>query len=88
MWHNSPRTLTIRRACFPFELKACLDQGSAWLSVPGLDYKAQMAQKRLWLITTNGDRAKAQLMIDSTALCAKFLDMPLAGVLWGKGGAP
>lgn len=45
-----------------------------------------MSQKRLWLITTNGDRAKAQPMIDSTAMCAKFLDMPLAGVLWGKGG--
>jgi hypothetical protein len=27
-------------------------------------------------------------MIDSTAMCAKFLDMPLAGVLWGKGEGP
>lgn len=27
-------------------------------------------------------------MIDSTTMCAKFLDMPLAGVLFGKGGAP
>lgn len=27
-------------------------------------------------------------MIDSTAMCAKFLDMAMAGVLWGKGGRP
>jgi hypothetical protein len=40
-----------------------------------------MVTKRLWLITTNGDRAKAQPMIDLTARCAKFLDIPLAGVL-------
>ena len=73
---------------FPATLKAYLDHWSAWLRVPGLEFKAQMGQKRLWLITTNGDRAKAQPMIDSTALCAKFLDMPLAGELWGKGGAP
>jgi putative NADPH-quinone reductase len=73
---------------FPSTLKAYLDHWSAWLRVPGLEFKAQMSAKRLWLITTNGDRAKAQPMIDSTAMCAKFLDMPLAGVLWGKGGAP
>lgn len=73
---------------YPATLKAYLDHWSAWLRVPGLDFKVQMGQKRLWLITTNGDRAKAQPMIDSTAMCAKFLDMPLAGVLWGKGGGP
>ena len=56
--------------------------------MPDLDFKARMASKRLWLITTSGDRAKAQPMIDSTALCAAFLGMPLAGVLWGKGGPP
>jgi putative NADPH-quinone reductase len=73
---------------FPSTLKAYLDHWSAWLRVPGLEFKAQMAQKRLWLITTNGARAKAQPMIDSTAMCAKFLDMEMAGVLWGQGGAP
>lgn len=73
---------------FPATLKAYLDHWSAWLRVPGLEFKAQMSAKRLWLITTNGDRTKAQPLIDSTALCAKFLDMPMAGVLWGKGGGP
>lgn len=27
-------------------------------------------------------------MIDSVRLCAEFLSMPWAGVLWGKGGPP
>lgn len=69
----------------PSTIKAYLDHWSAWLRVPGLEFKAQMSHKRLWLITTNDDRAKAQPMIDSTAMCAKFLEIPLAGVLLGKG---
>ncbi len=73
---------------FPSPLKIYLDHWSAWLRVPGLNFKERMAQKRLWLVTTSGDRTKAQPMIDSTALCASFLGMPLAGVLWGKGGVP
>lgn len=73
---------------FPSPLKIYLDHWSAWLRVPGLNFKERMASKRLWLITTSGDRSKAQPMIDSTALCAGFLGMPVAGVLWGKGGAP
>lgn len=73
---------------FPSPLKTYLDHWSAWLRVPGLDFKAQMACKRLWLVTTSGDRATAQPMIDSTTLCAQFLSMTMGGVLWGQGGTP
>lgn len=73
---------------FPAQLKTYLDHWSGWLRVPGLDFKDRMGHKRLWLVTTNGDRAKAQPLIDATELCARFLAMPLAGVLWGKGGPP
>ena len=58
------------------------------MRTPGVLFKEQMAPKRLHLITTSGDRAKAQPMIDSVRLCAEFLSMPWAGVLWGKGGPP
>jgi hypothetical protein len=51
-------------------------------------FKAEMAKKRLHLISTSGDRQQAQPMIDSTKLCAEFLSMTFAGVLWGKGGTP
>lgn len=72
----------------PSPLKIYLDHWSAWLRVPGLDFKARMAGKPLWLITTSGDRPKAQPAIDSVRLCADFMAMPFAGALWGKGGAP
>jgi NAD(P)H-dependent FMN reductase len=73
---------------FPSSLKTYLDHWSAWMRIDGLPFKAEMAKKRMHLITTSGDRAKAQSMIDAAGLCAAFLSMPLAGVLWGKGGAP
>ncbi|MGY4831076.1 NAD(P)H-dependent oxidoreductase [Sphaerotilaceae bacterium SBD11-9] len=73
---------------FPSTLKTYLDHWSAWLRIEGLPFKAEMAKKRLHLVTTSGNREKAQPMIDSTRLCADFLSMPLAGVLWGKGGPP
>ena len=56
--------------------------------MPGLPFKEQVAAKALRLIATGGDRAKAQPMIDSVELCAKFLSMPWGGALWGKGGPP
>jgi putative NADPH-quinone reductase len=73
---------------FPANLKTYLDHWSAWMRIPGVDFKGAMAKKTLRLITTSGDRAKAQPMIDSTELCAKFLNMSWGGVLWGKGGPP
>jgi NAD(P)H-dependent FMN reductase len=73
---------------FPSTLKAYLDHWSAWLRVPGLAFKEQMAQKRMWVICTSGDRAKAQPMFESARLCAQFLGMRYGGELWGKGGAP
>ena len=72
----------------PSTLKRYLDHWSAWLRVPGLEFKARMAAKPLWLVTTSGDRVKAQPTIDSVRLCAEFMGMPWAGALWGKGGAP
>ncbi|MFZ4289157.1 NAD(P)H-dependent oxidoreductase [Variovorax sp. HJSM1_2] len=72
----------------PAHIKTYIDHWSGWMRVPGLDFKAQMAQKTLRLITTSGDRAKAQPMMDSVKLCAQFLGMTDGGVLWGKGGPP
>lgn len=72
----------------PAKLKLYLDHFSAWMRVPGLDFKARMATKRLWLVSTSGDRTKAQPTIDSVRLCAEFLGMGWQGALWGKGGPP
>ena len=72
----------------PAPLKIYLDHWSAWMRVPGLPFKDEMAKKTLWLITTSGDRAKAQPMVDSIRLCAQFMAMNYGGELWGKGGPP
>jgi multimeric flavodoxin WrbA len=72
----------------PATLKLYLDHWSGWMRIPGVPFKDTMAQKTLHLITTSGDRTKAQPMIDSVALCAAFLNMRFAGTLWGKGGPP
>lgn len=72
----------------PSPLKTYLDNWSAWLRVPGLDFKEAMAGKRLWVIATSGNREKAQPMLDSYRLCAEFLGMDWQEPLWGKGGAP
>ena len=72
----------------PWPLKTYLDHWSAWLRVPGLDFKEHMAGKRLWVVATSGNREKAQPMFDSYRLCAEFLAMGWQQPLWGKGGAP
>lgn len=58
------------------------------MRVPGLAFKDAMGAKSLHLITTSGDRAKAQPMVESVHLCAQFLGMRWGGALWGKGGPP
>jgi multimeric flavodoxin WrbA len=72
----------------PWPMKIYIDHWSAWLRVPGLDFKKRMADKTLRVIVTSGNREEAQPMIDSYALCAKFLAMRWGGALWGKGGPP
>lgn len=72
----------------PAPLKTYIDHWSGWMRVPGLPFKDEMARKTLRLVTTSGDRAKAQPMIDSVRLCAQFLAMTWGGELWGKGGPP
>lgn len=72
----------------PAPLKLYLDHWSAWLRVPDLNFKARMAGRAAWLVSTSGDRAKSQPMFDSLRLCAEFMAMRWGGELWGKGGAP
>ena len=72
----------------PSPAKTYLDHWSAWLRIPGVEFKEVMAGKRLWVIATSGNRERAQPMFDSYRLCAEFLGMQFMPPLWGKGGAP
>ena len=73
---------------FPNRLKRYLDHWSAWMRIEGVDFKGRMQGKRLWAITTSGNREKTQPMFDSLKLCAEFLAMRWQPPLWGQGGAP
>ena len=73
---------------FPNRLKRYLDHWSAWMRVEGLPFKERMKGKRVWAITTSGNREKTQPMFDSLKLCAEFLAMDWQPPLWGQGGAP
>ena len=73
---------------FPNRLKRYLDHWSAWMRVDGLPFKERMKGKRVWAITTSGNREKTQPMFDSLKLCAEFLAMAWQPPLWGQGGAP
>ena len=73
---------------FPNRLKRYLDHWSAWMRVDGLPFKERMKGKRVWAITTSGNREKTQPMFDSLRLCAEFLAMEWQPPLWGQGGAP
>jgi len=72
----------------PSPMKTYIDHWSAWLRVPGLDFKKRMSDKTLRVIATSGNREQARPMIDSYALCAQFMAMGWGGALWGKGGPP
>ena len=70
----------------PSPLKLCLDQWSAWLRVPGLDFKSRMAMQAPVGGGDSGDRAKAQPMLDSCRLCAEFMGMEWKGRCGAKVG--
>ncbi len=72
----------------PASLKTYLEHWSAWMRVPDVPFRASMAEKTLWLVTTSGDRERAQPLIDTVRLCAEFLNMRWGGALHGRGGAP
>lgn len=72
----------------PASVKTYIDHWSGWMRIPGVPFKEVMSRKTLSLITTSGDRSKAQPMMDSVQLCAQFLGMHWRGALWGKGGPP
>ncbi|MBK6487397.1 MAG: NAD(P)H-dependent oxidoreductase [Gemmatimonadetes bacterium] len=74
----------------PASAKLYLDYWSAWMRVPGLDFKARMAGKRMWVVSAYSDEdpAMVQPLIDTLRLCAAYLQMEWGGVLLGYGSRP
>ncbi|WP_205324598.1 flavodoxin family protein [Glycomyces sp. YM15] len=71
-------------------VKNYLDYWSGWLRVPGLDFRARMAGRRLWGVTVAGDDdpAAAVPLAGALRLTAGYLKMDWRGVLLGNGSRP
>ncbi len=75
----------------PASLKLYLDHWSAFLRVPGLDFKARMAGKAMHVLctTSSGDEPHlAQPLLDSLRFTADYLRMRWGGSVLGDGSKP
>jgi len=70
--------------------KTYLDYWSAWLRVPGLEFKRRMADKALWGVSVLAERdpAQADPLEGVLRRCAGYLGMRWAGLLLGNGSKP
>jgi len=74
----------------PASAKLYLDYWSGWLRVPGADFKARMAGKKLWGVCalSDEDPARADPLVGTLRLTADYLGMAFGGVLLGYGNKP
>lgn len=69
--------------------KLYLDYWSAWLRVPGVEFKARMAHKTLWaVVASSGTAAEAEPLQRMLQLSADYMHMRWGGLLLGNGSRP
>ncbi|MFI2204045.1 flavodoxin family protein [Streptomyces sp. NPDC020192] len=70
--------------------KRYLDHWSGWLRIPGLDFKATMADRTLWGVAALADRepSVADPYVGTLNNSAAYLGMRFGGVLLGNGSGP
>ncbi|MBI3346727.1 MAG: NAD(P)H-dependent oxidoreductase [Burkholderiales bacterium] len=75
----------------PASLKLYLDHWSAFLRVPGLDFRARMGGKAMYVVcaTSSGDEPHlAQPLVDSLRFSADYMKMRWGGAVLGDGTRP
>lgn len=75
----------------PAPLKLYLDHWSAFLRVPGLDFKARMAGKAMYVTcaTSSGDEPHlARPLVDALRFSAEYMKMRWGGSVLGDGTRP
>lgn len=67
----------------PAPAKLYLDHWSHWLRAPGLEFKARMAGKRMWLVMAHSGSSPAEIApaLDGLKLSAAYMGMIWAGAL-------
>ena len=74
----------------PTSAKHYLDYWSAWLRVPGADFRKRMAGKTLWgvCVLSEEDQRRADPLLNMLANTADYLKMSFGGILLGYGSRP
>ena len=74
----------------PASAKLYLDYWTAWMRVPGRDFRPRMAGKTAWAITalSDEDPALAEPLLQTLRLSAGYLAMRWGGHLFGYGSRP
>ena len=74
----------------PASAKLYLDYWTAWMRVPGRDFRARMAGKTVWVIgaLSDEDPAVAEPLLQTLRLSARYLAMRWGGELFGYGSRP
>ena len=74
----------------PSSAKLYMDYWSAWLRVPGIDFKKRMAGKTMWAVCVFADQdpKRAELLLTSLRQSADYLKMHWGGELLGNGSKP
>ncbi|WP_189134439.1 flavodoxin family protein [Wenjunlia tyrosinilytica] len=72
------------------DTKLYLDHWSAWMRVPGIDFKARMRGRTLWGVAAlaGQDHQTADPLAGTLRRCADYLGMRWGGVLMGTGSEP
>ena len=71
-------------------VKLYLDYWSAWLRVPGVDFKARMRGRTMWAVTaySSDDPSYAEPLLGTLRLCADYLGMRWGGELLAVANRP
>jgi multimeric flavodoxin WrbA len=74
----------------PASAKLYLDHWSAWLRTPRIEFKKQMAGKKLWTICVQADEdpSRAELLVETLRRSAEYMSMGWGGELIGNGSKP
>ena len=73
----------------PATLKRYLDEWSAWMRVPEANFKARMAGKTIWIISSlSGEISDAEPLLGTLERSAKYMGMRVGGHVIGNGSKP
>lgn len=74
----------------PSSAKLYMEYWSAWLRVPGVDFKKQMAGKKMWAVCVFADEDPkcAELLLTTLRYSAEYMGMAWGGELIGNGSKP